>query len=265
MIQNWDKWLIHSVYLNRQEKWANRNAMKFNKGTCESSTGRIILFTKVRGDWMESRFVENDLEVLVENKLDMIQQRALPAKKTRSILDCMRKSVASRLRDVILLFCPVPDVNNFTANRTAISQDTVQFDVLDVQTHLSPPIRCALNYDVYNFLARGGKVADTDLFSVVTSDRTQGNGLKLCQGGLVWILEKGSSPEGGWHWNRLPSSVKGPLSYTFMAYYLVLKPYKERSLSFGLEVKARLDKAALSSGLENPEEYHRDQSFLPEL
>ncbi|KAJ7418364.1 hypothetical protein BTVI_29593 [Pitangus sulphuratus] len=34
---------------------------------------------------------------------------------------------------------------------------------------------------IYNFLVRGRGEADTDLFSVVTSARTQGNGLKLRQ------------------------------------------------------------------------------------
>ncbi|KAJ7421810.1 hypothetical protein WISP_40992 [Willisornis vidua] len=34
---------------------------------------------------------------------------------------------------------------------------------------------------VSNFFVRGRGRADTDLFSVVTSDRIQGNGLKLCQ------------------------------------------------------------------------------------
>ncbi|KAJ7409040.1 hypothetical protein WISP_116894 [Willisornis vidua] len=33
----------------------------------------------------------------------------------------------------------------------------------------------------YNFLVRGSEGAGIDLFSVVTSDRTQGNGLKMCQ------------------------------------------------------------------------------------
>lgn len=62
MIENWDKCLIHPAYLHRMEKWANRNAMKFEKSKCESSTWRrIIMVTKVGADWMESRFAEKDL------------------------------------------------------------------------------------------------------------------------------------------------------------------------------------------------------------
>lgn len=56
----------------------NGNVMKFEKNKCESSTWRrIIMFTKVGTDWMESRFAEKDLEVLVNNWLDVTQQRAL--------------------------------------------------------------------------------------------------------------------------------------------------------------------------------------------
>lgn len=36
MIQNWDKWLLHHVYLNRLEKRATRNIVKFNKGKCQA-------------------------------------------------------------------------------------------------------------------------------------------------------------------------------------------------------------------------------------
>ena len=49
---------------------------------------------------------------------------------------------------------------------------------------------------VYNFLMTGRGGAGTDLFSVVTSDRTGGNCLKMFRGGLGWISGKGFSPRG---------------------------------------------------------------------
>jgi len=44
--------------------------------------------------------VERDLGVLVDDKLTIIQQWALVAKKANGILGCIKKSVVSRLRDV---------------------------------------------------------------------------------------------------------------------------------------------------------------------
>ena len=48
--------------------------------------------------------LEENLSVLVDNRLTMCQRCALIAKKANSILGCIRKSVASRLREVILSF-----------------------------------------------------------------------------------------------------------------------------------------------------------------
>ncbi|KAK4816730.1 hypothetical protein QYF61_022282 [Mycteria americana] len=51
---------------------------------------------------MESSFAEKDMGVLVDTKMNMRQQCALAAKKANGILGCIRRRVASRLREVIL-------------------------------------------------------------------------------------------------------------------------------------------------------------------
>jgi len=49
--------------------------------------------------------VERDLGVLGDNRVTMSQPRALAAKKANRILGCIRKSVASRSREVLLPLC----------------------------------------------------------------------------------------------------------------------------------------------------------------
>jgi len=57
---------------------------------------------RLGADLLESSSVERDLGVLVDDRLTMSQQCALAAKEANGILGCVKKSVISRLREVLL-------------------------------------------------------------------------------------------------------------------------------------------------------------------
>jgi len=77
----------------------------FSKGKCRVlHLGRNNLMHQHRlgTDLLESNSVERDLGVLVDDTLTMSQQCALIAKKASGILGCIKKSVATRPREVLL-------------------------------------------------------------------------------------------------------------------------------------------------------------------
>ncbi|PKU31893.1 rna-directed dna polymerase from mobile element jockey-like [Limosa lapponica baueri] len=108
---------------DRMENRAVRNFMKFNKGM-HLGWNKLMQRCRLRVSCLGNGFLEKDLVILEDKKLNMSQQCGLVAKKANSVLGCISKTAASRSREVIFLLFGICETASGAVCPVWIDEDT---------------------------------------------------------------------------------------------------------------------------------------------
>ncbi|PKU47383.1 hypothetical protein llap_2285 [Limosa lapponica baueri] len=191
--------------LDRLERYAFANLMKFNKAKCRVlhvGHGSPKHKYRLGREWLESSPEEKDLGVLVDEKLNMSQQCAFAAQKANSLESLTQEGHG-----------PVGTSPEEGHKDEHLSYEDKLRDSLE-NRRLQRDLIMAFQY------LKGAYRRDEEgLFTRECSDRTRGNGFKLKEDRFkLDIRKKFFTVRVVRHWNRLPrEAVEVPSLEVFKA------------------------------------------------